>query len=86
MFKNSIDSKTVKNIEERGLDRDRIVGKELAALMLAYDEKNYDASVRNAKLYKVEQAKSSKVEQDIEELNKKMQENVNIRVSMKRYY
>ena len=86
MFKNSIDSKTVKNIEERGLDRDRIVGKELAALMLAYDEKNYDAYVRNAKLYKVEQAKSSKVEQDIEELNKKMQENVNIRVSMKRYY
>jgi hypothetical protein len=69
VYKNSIDSKRVKNMEERGLDRDRIVGKELAGLMLEYDEQYY-ASVRNAKL--------SKAEQDIQELQKKMGENIKV--------
>jgi hypothetical protein len=67
LYKNSSDPKKLQRIEKQGLDKDRIIGKELAGLMMEYDEQYYLAT-RNSKL--------SKVEQEMQELQNRMGETI----------
>jgi Synaptobrevin len=67
LYKKSIDPRQVRKMEELGLDRKHITGKELAALMMDYDEQ-HGLSSRNTHL--------SKVEEDLQALQGKMNENI----------
>ena len=67
IFQNSQNHKKIDKMEKLGLDKDRIVRKELAGLMIEYDEQYY-ASIRNRKL--------SKQEQELQNLQNKMGGNI----------
>ena len=67
VYQNSQDPKKIDKMQELGLNKDRILGKELAGLMMEYDEQYY-ASVRSAKL--------TKAQQDLKDLQGKMEENI----------